>query len=186
MRKLFLALASVLASASLMFGVAAAATTDCSIVDTGPNSSNTCTVTESNDLKVTCKNEADVVFVNNQSASSGNVTLQNNTNGGFAYSGNAVNTNQTTGKLDVSCGPKVAVTPTPAPAPTPTPTPTPPAAGGQGQGQVQAQPTQAAPKALPNTGNSTLATAAVVSSVALGLGAVAARFGVSAYRYFTL
>jgi hypothetical protein len=84
MRRFFLGLTSVLASASLMFGVASAASSNCSVVETGPNSNNTCNVTDSNNLKVTCKNNADVVFVNNQSTNSGNATIENNTNGAVA------------------------------------------------------------------------------------------------------
>jgi hypothetical protein len=190
MRRLFLGIVSVLASSSLMFGVAAAQSTDCSIVNTGPNSNNSCTVTNNNDIKVTCKNEADVVFVNNQSANSGSVTLENNTNGGFAYSGNAVNTNTTTGKLDVSCGPKVASSPTPAPTPVPTPSPQPAAAGGQGaaasQPQPQSQSVAAAPKALPNTGSASPVAPAAMAITGLGIIAAIARFGVAAYRHFSL
>jgi hypothetical protein len=190
MRRFFLGLTSVLASASLMFGVASAASSDCSLVNTGPNSNNTCTVTDSNNLKVTCTNSADVVFVNNQSTNSGNATLEKNTNGGYAYSGNAVNTNSTTGNLDVSCGAKTASSPSPAPSPTPapvaaaTPSATPPAASG---GSGQAQP-QAAPKAqaLPETGsNGTVAAVAIAASV-LGVAATAARLGFSAYRHMSL
>jgi uncharacterized surface anchored protein len=191
MRRVFLGLVSVLAYTSLTFGVAAAATSGCDVVNTGPNSNNTCTVTNSNDLKVTCTNKADVVFVNNQDASSGSVTLQNNTNGGYAYSGNAVNTNSTTGKLNVSCGAKTAVAPTPAPTPTPTPSPTPsssssvspaPAAakssqpaGGQGAAQAAA---------LPNTGSNSLVATATIASVVLAVVAVGARVAFSAFQRF--
>jgi hypothetical protein len=182
MKKMFLAITSVLASASLMMGVAAATSADCSIVNTGPDSNNKCSVVEENSLKITCNNNTDVVFVNNQSANSGSVTLESNTNGGYAYSGSAVNTNETTGKLNVSCAPKVASAPTPVPAPTPAPP-----AGGQGGGAGQAQPAaQPAPAVLPNTGSNTLATTAIVSTVVLGIGAAAARFGVSAYRFFAV
>jgi hypothetical protein len=186
MRRFFLGLTSVLASASLMFGVASAASSNCSVVETGPNSNNTCNVTDSNNLKVTCKNNADVVFVNNQSTNSGNATIENNTNGGYAYSGSAVNTNSTTGKLDVSCGAKTAssASPSPTPVAATTPTSTPPAAQG-GQGQAQQQPAAKA-QALPETGsNGVVATVAIAASV-LGAAAIASRLGFSAYRHFVL
>jgi hypothetical protein len=189
MRRIFLGLTSVLASTSLMFGVAAAQSTGCDVVNTGPNSKNTCTVSDNNSLKVTCKNDADVVFVNNQSANSGNVTIQKNTNGGYAYSGNAVNSNSTTGQLDVSCGTKPASAPAPAPAPTPAPTPAPapaPAAqpavataGGQGQAAPKAQ-------ALPETGNNAAVSTIVAAASIIGLAAIASRLGFSAYRHFSM
>jgi hypothetical protein len=196
MRRIFLSLTSVLASTTLMFGVASAQSTSCDIVNTGPNSTNICSVSDNNNLKVTCKNNTDVVFVNNQSANSGDVTLQKNTNGGYAYSGNAVNTNSTTGKLDVSCGAKVASAPAPAPTPTPAPSPSTstststskpasPAAsqsteeGGQGQAASSAQ-------ALPETGSNTAVSTTIAAASILGVVAVAARLGFSAYRHFSL
>jgi hypothetical protein len=186
MRRIFLSLSSVLASTTLMFGVASAQSTGCDIVNTGPNSTNTCSVSDNNSLKVTCKNNTDVVFVNNQTANSGDVTLQKNTNGGYAYSGNAVNTNSTTGKLDVSCGAKVTSAPAPAPTPTPTPAPTASAsasqstpAGGQGQAAAKAQ-------ALPETGSNTAVSTTVAAASILGIAAIAARLGFSAYRHFSL
>jgi hypothetical protein len=160
MRRFFLGLTSVLASASLMFGVASAASSNCSVVETGPNSNNTC--------------------------NSGNATIENNTNGGYAYSGSAVNTNSTTGKLDVSCGAKTAssASPSPTPVAATTPTSTPPAAQG-GQGQAQQQPAAKA-QALPETGsNGAVATVAIAASV-LGAAAIASRLGFSAYRHFVL
>jgi hypothetical protein len=198
MRRIFLAIASVLASVSLMFGVAAAQSTGCSIVNTGPNSNNECTTTDNNNIKVTCTNKADVVFVNNQSANSGSVTLEKNTNGGYAYSGDAVNTNSTTGQLDVSCGAKVASSPAPAPAPTPAPpaaTPTSASssqpAGGQGGGSPAPAPqaqssgqTQAA--VLPNTGSDSAASIATIATSILALTAFGARAAFSSYRRFAL
>jgi hypothetical protein len=177
MKKVILSLAATLASASMMLGVAGAATTGCDLVNTGSSSNNTCTVTQSNDLKVTCTNDAEVVFVNNQSANSGSVTLTNNTNGGYAYSGNAVNTNNTTGKLDVSCGAKVASSPTPSPTPAPTtPSPQP---SGQGAGQVQAA-------ALPNTGSNQMVGAIITAGTALVILTAGVKAGFLAYRHFAL
>jgi hypothetical protein len=191
MRRIFLGLVSVLAYTSLTFGVAAAATSGCDVVNTGPNSNNTCSVTQDNNLKVTCTNNADVVFVNNQNANSGNVTLENNTNGGYAYSGNAVNTNSTTGKLDVSCGAKTAVAPAPTPAPTPTPSPS---TSSPAPAPVAASPTQAKPAggqgaasqaaALPNTGSNTLVATATIASVVLTVAAIGSRVAFSAFRRF--
>jgi hypothetical protein len=110
MRKLFLSLVSVLASTSLMFGVAAAQSSSCTIDNTGPDSTNTCKVSEDKDVTINCTNKADVVFINKQQASSGDSLVLNNTNGGYATSGNAQNYNSTDGKLDVSCGPSCCTT----------------------------------------------------------------------------
>jgi hypothetical protein len=190
MRKLFLSLVSVLASTSLMFGVAAAQSSSCTIDNTGPDSTNTCKVSEDKDVTINCTNKADVVFINKQQASSGDSLVLNNTNGGYATSGNAQNYNSTDGKLDVSCGPaKVAVSPTPSPTPTPTPssptssssTTTAPApaaaaqtpAGGQGAGQAAV---------LPATGSNSIAVSATIASVVLATIAAASRFAFSAYQ----
>jgi hypothetical protein len=173
MRKIVLAIISTLTSAGLMLGVAAAQTSDCNIVNTGPNSNNTCTIKDENDLNIKCNNNVDVVFVNGQSAGSGEVTLTNNTNGGYAYSGNAVNTNSTTGKLDVSCGAKEAAAP--APAPTPAPAAVPVAAAAQPTPAPQAQ-------ALPSTGNNSLVASSMVVSAVVLVGAFAARLALSVYR----
>lgn len=187
MKKILLSIATFLASAGMMGGLAAAANSSCSIQNTGGNSNNTCTLTNQNDLKITCNNKADVVAVNNQNASSGNSVVLNNTNGGFAVSGSATNVNKTSGKLDVKC-----VSAQQAKAlPTISKTTTPPAggrgAGGQGAGASTSQqsPT-AAPSALPNTGSDSLAVAATISVVSLAALAVASRVGMAAYRHFSL
>jgi hypothetical protein len=186
MRRIVLSLTSVLASSTLMFGVAAAADTSCSIDNTGPDSTNTCTVSDENSVTIKCKNDVDVVFINNQQASSGDSLVLHNTNGGFATSGNAQNFNSTDGKLDVSCAKAVTESPAPAPAPAPESAPVaapvasaqPAPAGGQGQAQ--------APKvqALPDTGNNSALTTATIATVAVSLAATAARFGFSAYKSF--
>jgi hypothetical protein len=183
MRRIVLSLTSVLASSTLMFGVAAAAEPSCVIRDTGPHSYNECTDTSTNKTTITCTNKVDVVFHNNQQASSGNSLVIDNTNGGSASSGDATNNNDTNANLDVSCGPKeVAESPAPAPESAPVAAPVasaqPAPAGGQGQAQ--------APKvqALPDTGNNSALTTATIATVAVSLAATAARFGFSAYKSF--
>jgi hypothetical protein len=189
MRRIILSLTSVLASSTLMFGVAAA-DSSCSIDNTGPDSTNTCTVSGNNSVTIKCKNDVDVVFINNQQASSGDSLVLNSTEGGYATSGNAQNFNSTDGKLDVSCA-KAAAAPSPAPAPAPAPEAAPVAApvapaqqapaGGQGQGQQ-------APKAqaLPNTGSNSALTTATIATVAVGMLAAVSRAGFSAYKFFNI
>jgi hypothetical protein len=181
MKRILLGLTSVLSFAVLAVSVPAAEAVDCSVVNTGPNSSNSCTATSNNNVKVTCNNNTDVVFVNGQSSNSGNVTLTNNTNGGTAVSGGASNVNTVNGKLDVSCGTKTAAAPAPAPTPSPAP------AGGQGAATPTPAPT-AAPKAasLPNTGSNSVVTGSAIVAAVLGLAAVATRFGLVVYRHFSL
>src|SRR5581483_1947724 len=120
MKKVTQSISAVVVSLSLLGGVASAASTSCSIIDTGANSDNICVNKSSDELSVTCKNNVDVVFVNGQNSGSGSVTVVGNTTSGFSVSGNAVNTNSTTAKLDVGCAPASQ-------------TSTPPA-GGQGGG----------------------------------------------------
>jgi hypothetical protein len=189
MRRIVLSLTSVLASSTLMFGVAAATDSSCSIDNTGPDSTNTCTVSEDNSVTIKCKNDVDVVFINNQQASSGDSLVLNNTNGGYATSGNAQNFNTVDGKLDVSCA-KAATTTSPAPTPAPASTPVaapvaaaqPAPAGGQGQGQEQTPKAQA----LPNTGSNSVLTTATIATVAVGMLAALGRAGFSAYKFFNI
>jgi hypothetical protein len=193
MRRIVLSLTSVLASSTLMFGVAAATGPSCVIRDTGPHSFNECTDTTTNKTTITCNNKVDVVFHNNQQASSGNSLVIDNTNGGSATSGNASNSNDTSANLDVSCGAKTAaeVSPTPAPVPAPGAAPVaapvaaqPAPAGGQGQGQAQGQAPKA--QALPETGSNSALTTATIATVAVGMFAAVARAGFSAYKFFNI
>jgi hypothetical protein len=177
MRRILLAVLSTITSAGLMFGVAAAQSSSCSVIDTGPNSKNTCEVSNNNTIKVSCNNSADVVFVNGQSANSGSVNVTNNNSGGYAYSGNAVNKNSTTGKLDVSCAAKTAAAPTPSPTTSP--------AGCQGAASAKPT-TPAQAQSLPNTGSSLSAKSSITAAVIIVAVALGARFGLSAYRRLAL
>ncbi|PJE65604.1 hypothetical protein COU91_00785 [Candidatus Saccharibacteria bacterium CG10_big_fil_rev_8_21_14_0_10_47_8] len=175
MKVLLKTVATGITAFSLMGGVAAAQVPNgCNISNTGADSTNVCEMTTENELSVTCRNEVDFVFVNNQNSGSGSVTLTGNTNSGFAYSGDASNQNNIDVVTDVSCAPaeQVAVT-----------TPT----GGQGAvPQVKAA-EQSAPKAasLPVTGANPLAMTAIAAATA---GAIAglAHFGAKAYRFLAL
>lgn len=137
MKKLFVAAVTVVTCMSVALGtVAAQSTANCSIVNTGAGSNNTCNISNTTNLSITCTNSTDVVFVNGQSASSGSVTLEGNGSGGYTYSGDAVNVNSATAQLDVSCA-AAQTTSTPPVTTTPVGTPATP--------QVQA---------LPKTSNS--------------------------------
>jgi hypothetical protein len=195
MRRIVLSLTSVLASSTLMFGVAAATGPSCVIRDTGPHSFNECTDTTTNKTTITCNNKVDVVFHNNQQASSGNSLVIDNTNGGSATSGNASNSNDTSANLDVSCGAKTATEVSPTPAPVPAPEAAPVAApvaaqsaptGGQGQGQGQAQGQAPKAQALPETGGNSALTTATIATVVVGMFAAVTRAGFSAYKFFNI
>jgi hypothetical protein len=180
MRKVFLSLATVLASSSLMVGAAAALDPVCTLQDSGPDSYNECEVTSNNTTTIHCNNELDVVIINNQKSASGDATIDNNTNGGSATSGDVENSNDTAADVDVSCGPKVETEEAEeTPAPVVAAVVTPPApTGGQGQAQAQAPKVQA----LPETGNNSAITLATIATVTVGLASAAARFGFSAYK----
>lgn len=167
MKKIVQILAPFLLTFSLAGGVAAASS--CSISNTGPNSDNICVNENTNSLTVTCKNDVDVVFVNGQDAGSGPAILTGNTEAGFSFSGNAVNTNSSTLGLDVGCGPKTSSV-------------TPPA-GGQGGGPVAVAPVVSTPaKTLPKTGSDSKVAVAAIATGAFALIAGAARFGALTYR----
>jgi hypothetical protein len=70
--------------------------------NTGPNSTNRINVTSDNSVRITNNNNVSVSNTSTQHASSGDATVQNNTNGGSATTGDASNTNSTTIDLSVS------------------------------------------------------------------------------------
>jgi hypothetical protein len=183
MRKVFLSLATVLASSSLMLGVAAAAPS-CQLSDTGPDSFNECTNDETSTITITCKNNAEILTINGQVATSGSATVNSVTNAGSAQSGNASNINFDYTTADISCAPAEAAEETPAPAPAPVVAAvvTPPASTG-GQGEAQQTPKV---QALPETGNNSAITLATIATVTVGLASAAARFGFSAYKSFNV
>lgn len=84
-----------LSGALALAGSTAALAQDCTNVETGPGSSNTCVVTNTNTF--TQNNSNDVEIDNNtyQTATSGDATVSGNTNAGDATSGDASNTSST-------------------------------------------------------------------------------------------
>ncbi len=170
MRKLVQILAATVASFAMMGAVAGAQANACSIVNTGQGSNNSCTVNATNDLVVTCTNTANVVYVNGQSSNSGSVTLNNNTNGGYAYSGNAVNQNSSNTALDVGCAAKPAAATT-----------TTPATGGMGGGSTTT-PAANTPASLPNTGTSSVAKVVTAATAVLASLALATSFAFGGLR----
>ena len=171
MRKLL----QLFAAAALSFGAlgaTAAAQQSGSLDTTGPGSTNTVTNTTTNTTTLTCDNTAGVANINFQGSSSGNANANNNTTSGNVTSGSANNANATSTNIDQSCGP-VAKTATSSTSTTP--------AGGQGAGAVAS----ASVAALPKTGANPLAVSSIIASV-LGAGVAASRFGVSAFKRFTV
>lgn len=171
MKKILGLLAATAVLFGLLSGIAMAQTGEgCSIINTGPGSNNTCSSQNNQNLVVTCTNNADVVFVNGQSTSSGSATLTFNGNGGYAYSGNAVNQNSTNTGLDVSCQLAQAQTST-----TPTTPSTPPT--------VQAPTNPTTVKALPNTGSNDALPMIVLATGGIIVLALASRLSLSGYRH---
>lgn len=153
---------------------AAAQTAGCVIDNTGPSSVNTCNLNQDNSLTVTCNNGTTVNYSNTQVANSGAATVNGNTTGGGASSGNAGNVNQFVADISAACG-QVAVAPTPTPE-------TPVAAGAGAAAPAPAPVTPAAPVVLPKTGaqETTRNVAIAIASLA-GVAAVAA-IATSLYR----
>jgi hypothetical protein len=103
MKKILTALTTTLVTVGLVSGVSFASSS-CDISNTGPDSNNTCTSEEHNDVHVSCKNGIYVVNDNDQDANSGDASDSHNTTGGNATSGSATNENGTTVQIGASCG----------------------------------------------------------------------------------
>lgn len=89
--KLRIAGVSAIALSLASFGVAHADTT--TITNTGPNSTNVTTITNTTSWVVTNINTTTVTNANSQTGTSGSAQVNNNTSGGSAVSGNVTNTN---------------------------------------------------------------------------------------------
>ncbi|GEM_PF-3284079 len=76
--------------------------TTSTISNTGPQSSNTITTTNTDTTTVTNTNDINVSSNNFQTASTGNATTSNNTTGGSATSGNADNSNSSSVTIDIN------------------------------------------------------------------------------------
>ena len=76
------------------------ATDSCTISGTGPDSTNSCVVKDDFTCKVENDNKFTVINKNDQDATSGDATVEDNTSGGSARSGSATNSNGTV--IDVS------------------------------------------------------------------------------------
>lgn len=171
--------ASVILGASMLGGVANAATCEGSIGITGPGSNNIIDCNMVNAITVNCDNNINVATVNYQNADSGDATASFNTSSGNAISGAVVNDNGTDVEIGASCTPAV-VTPVNN-------------GGGGGGGEVPAEVTpaeqtpsgglgEALPEELPFTAaNPAAATIAggVIAATAL---AGSTRVAVAAYR----
>lgn len=160
MKRILSILTGTVVCTSLMVGVASAGSYNGCGHLSYDHSKVTC-VDNSQSSTVTCINNVDVINANGQSSSSGNASVTDNNQGGYAISGTAVNTNNTNTTIDVSCAP-VTTTTTPVTPPT----------GGQGGGTVLGSSTQAPATSLPNTGPSPVSKV-LVASVALVAGGLA-------------
>ena len=179
MKRLLKFLAAAIVSVGAL-GTGAAAQTS-SISNTGPDSTNTVTITEENKLDIKCKNDVNVENNNTQNSSSGNATTSGNTTAGDATSGSASNSNSTSTSVDSSCAQAAAA----------------PTEGGQGggapsgvalaEGGVGAAEQVAAAKAgeLPQTGTNPLALTGILGAT-LGGAALASRLAASTFRRVAL
>ena len=139
----------------LSIGLLPATSFASSISNTGAGSFNSIYDNNTNQITVTCDSSTDVVNINGQNANSGTATVDDNTKGGAAVSGNATNLNNYVANLGVSCVPAQQ-------------TSTPPAGGQGGGSTTPTTPVVAgASTTLPNTGSSSVVTGAV-AAVALG------------------
>lgn len=177
MKKFLQLVSAAVVTFAVGFVPAVSAAADCTITNTGPGSTNTCTVNESNVVTVTCVNGVQVTNLNNQNAFSGTATVSGNTVSGNALSGSAENVNTAATALALNCAAAPAATPTPTPAPTPAPAP----AGGQGGGAVQGAATQKV-AALPKTGPNTVASVIALSVAGAGSLAALLHVGLGVYR----
>lgn len=172
MKKLFHIATSAVVGAACLGGCASAATCDGLITLTGPDSNNTVSCNEVNNINVSCNNNIWVGNVNDQTGSSGSGDVSGNTTGGTVATGTVVNENGQDVTIGTSCGTGstggVGVTSVP----------TSPSGAGSASAPV--------PSVLPYTaGDSPLSI--VITSLATAAGAyVVSRLGVLAFRFVKL
>lgn len=112
-RSIISVIASLVGLVFLTIPAGAQSNQNCQITNTGPNSVNTCTNSETTTISVTCTNGFAVTNINSQTVSSGSVSVSGNTVSGNATSGEAGNVNQVTNELAAFCASQ-ATTTTPA------------------------------------------------------------------------
>lgn len=149
-----------------LFGGAASAQS-CTITNTGPGSTNTCTYDNNVTLTFRCENGVVVDVQTNQGASSGGSNNSGNTNGGGASSGNASNTNNTNITVGQSCDEAQRAA-----------QPTQPGDSANGQ----AGPGQDSVASLPETGTATTVMIATVLVAGLAAFGLLAQFGLARFR----
>jgi hypothetical protein len=177
--KKFLRLVSATVVTMAVGFVPAASAATCTISNTGPSSTNSCTVSDTHTVTITCTNGVGVTNATSQSAVSGSVNVTGNTISGTATSGDANNVNTVATELALNCAAAPATTPT-ATTPT-TPAAATPASPAGGQGAVQGA-SAVKVAALPQTGPSTLPTTIAVSAVAMGSVSALAHVALGSYR----
>lgn len=162
--------AAVVGTAFLSPGVGATSC-DGAITLTGPESTNIINCKDVSDIVVKCTNNIIVGTVNTQNSTSGNGSINNNTNGGNVATGTVVNDNGQNVTIGATCG-EVATT-TGGGAVTPPVTP--------GSGAISPAETPAGglgsitPETLPNTSSPISPTAMLAGAFAATTGA----FGIS-------
>ena len=176
MSKVLTILAAILAIPIVASVSVSAVEGDCTITDTGPDSNNTCTVSDS----YTCRVENDTVIIvdsnNQQVATSGSASGTGNTGGGNVTSGSATNSNGITFDFTITNGEEGA-SPVCTVATVTTPDPvTPQPAGGSGAttGTTAAIATTPKPTVLANTSGShvVVTLAGIIAALVLATGVV--------------
>lgn len=163
---------SAVVSAACMGSFASAATCDGIVTLTGPDSNNTVSCNEINNINVNCNNNLWVGTVNDQTGSSGSGDVSGNTSGGNVATGTVVNDNGQNVTIGTSCngagsgGVDVAATPNAPENPS-------------GAGSTT-------PSVLPYTANDTPLSIAVTGIVTAAGAYVATRLGIIAFRHYKL
>lgn len=168
MKKVFSVIAAAVVSVAFAGSVANAQSNNSIVITgTGPGSNNTVTYNNVSNVAYTCNNNILALTFNNQDGTSGNATVDFNTNAAAAVSGAVSNTNVTSTNIAAVCA--QATTPVASPTPTPSPSPS-------------TTPVPSTPKTLPNTSSNSALTIVIASLAAAAGIVVASRLAVAAYR----
>lgn len=188
MKRAIQGLAAAIISVGCMGAAAGAESANCdsTINNTGADSHNEVTCTDSTKMSVVCKNGIYVLNDNEQSSGSGSVDADKNTTVGNISTGDAVNENGTTVKIGASCGAAAQPVTTP-PQVGGLGSTTPPVAVSGGMGNLSGgagsvvvpSGTPATVTELPNTASNPITAAAAIGTISL-----ASLFGLSRLALF--
>lgn len=144
MKRVLQMLAAVVLAAGFSNGVAQAAL-NCTISNTGPGSTNTCTTEDDREITFTCENGILINNDTNQEVTTGDAEVIDSTTGGGASSGDASNSNKTLVEVVIACGESIAQNPEPTPGGDGGGNGGPVAPGGRGGGEAEEEVDQVNP-----------------------------------------